>query len=373
MKLLNPEIDKLSIGGYMKKILIEGMSGQLGGLETYIYTLYKLLKDSYEIDFLVTDENIPFENEFIQNGSKIYRVTKRSENPLQYKKDINKVFQDNDYYAFWFNKTSLSSIQSLISAKKNGVDKIICHSHSSKNMGGKMTMVMHTFNKLRVAKYADYQVACSQVAADWFFNDKKNVILLPNGVDVNKFKPDALEQENIREELDIKNKFVIGHVGAFRPEKNHKFLIQLFKDLLKQEPEAVLLLCGDGPLLAEMKNLVSELDIEENVKFLSLRSDVPRILQAMDVFVMPSLFEGLPFVLVEAQAAGVPCVVADTVSTEVALTDIVEFESLNSNSQDWVDKILKYKNYNKISQENQLKAKGYTLDNLKDEIDFILK
>lgn len=352
----------------MKKILIEGMTQNLGGIETFVYLLYSVLKEEWQVDFITVDNTIPFENEFLSNGCKIYHITPRYKSAKQFCQDINYVFSHEKYDVFWFNKTTLSSIHTLKAAKKSGVKKIICHSHQSKNMGSFFTLCMHKINMKRVSKFIDCRAACSEVAAKWFFgSNQESVKIFPNAVDISKYEPDSQKILEMKKKLGVEKKFVVGHVGRFAPEKNHKFLIPIFEEVAKKQ-NAHLILCGIGELQEETKQLVQEKGLEDRVSFLGMRRDIPDVLQAMDVMVMPSLFEGLPFVLVEAQAAGVPCVVSNTVSKEAKLTDILEYVSLDSPIGEWAEKILAYRSYAKVSKRGQLEVKGFSKEKFKEDV-----
>lgn len=356
----------------MRNILIEGMTSNMGGIEKFIYTIYNNLKDEYHIDFITVDENIPFEAEFKENGSEIYRITPRHISIKQYKSDMKNVFNKKKYDVLWSNKTTLSAIDSMVIAKKNGVKKIVCHSHASKNMGSRFTYIMHSLNKKRINAHIDYKVACSTEAAEWFYGkDTDKITIIQNAVDVKKYAPSLAIKERKRKELNIKEEFVLGHIGRFSVEKNHKFLIDIFEQVYKQT-DARLLLCGDGALMPEIKEYVEGKNLEEKISFLGIRNDIAEILQVMDVLVFPSLYEGLPFALVEAQAAGVPCVVSDTVSVESKLTDILEFVELKNGPMMWTEKILQYQDYIKVSKEEQLTEKGFSLDSMMQDIKKIL-
>ena len=353
----------------MKKVLIEGMTDNLGGVETFVHTLYLILKDECQVDFITVDNHIPFQEEFVSNGSKIHHITPRYKSVKQFKADIDKVFKENNYDVFWFNKTTLSSICSIKTAKKYNVSKIICHSHQSKNMGTFFTLCMHKFNSMIVPKYIDYKVACSEVAANWFFGkDISDVKIFPNAVNISKYEPQKEKQEEMKKKLGLEGQFVIGHVGRFAREKNHKLLINIFENFLKKE-QAHLILCGEGEFMEDTKNLVKEKHLEDKVSFLGMRKDIPDIFQAMDVMVFPSLFEGLPFVLVEAQASGVPCIVSDTVSPEAKLTNIIEYVKLDADLDTWTEKILEYKDYTKVSKRDQLQEKGFSLETFAEEVE----
>lgn len=357
----------------MKKILIEGMSGNLGGIETFVHLLYTTLKTEYQVDFITVDPKIPFEEEFLAQGCTIHRITPRYRSPRQYCADIDAVFANNRYDVFWFNKTTLSSIYTIRSAKKHGVGKVIVESHQSKNMGSTLTLLMHTANRLRVGRFADVKAACSKEAADWFFRKgDKDVIIFPNAVDTAHYEPDARKQQQAKQQLGLEGKFLIGSVARFAPEKNHTFLIEVFSEIVKQ-PDAHLILCGAGQLQEEIQQLVQTKGLSDRVSFLGMRKDMPMIYQAMDVLVMPSLFEGLPFSLVEAQASGIPCVVSDTVSPEANLTDLMNYMSLDAAPAVWAEKICSFQGYEKISKKDQLEQKGFTIEAFSNMIRTILQ
>lgn len=352
----------------MKKILIDGMGSNLGGLEKFSYMIYEILKNDWQVDFVTVDKQIQYEEEILKTGSHIYKITPRYVNVFQYKKDIKDIFKKNRYDVFWFNKTTLSSIDCIKIARMNGVKNIVCHSHSSKNMGTFFTMIMHNWNKKKVSKYIDYKVACSEDAARWFFGKQVNqTIILPNAVNISKYEPNEMVRKEKRKELGIEDKFVIGNVARFGKEKNHKFLIDIFAELCKKE-DAVLVSCGEGPLWEETKNYAKEKKIDDKILFLGMRKDIPEILQAIDVVVFPSLFEGLPFSLVEAQAGGIPCLISDTIGKETKLTDLVEFFSLDAGAEAWADEILKYKDYKKVTKRNQLEEKGFSSEIIEKKI-----
>lgn len=353
----------------MKKILIEGMSCMMGGLETFILTLYRNMdKEEYHFDFITYDESIPFEEELKSQGSTVFKVTARSKSVLQYKKELDNIFEENGYDIFWSNRTTLSSIQPFRAAKKYNVPVIICHSHQSKNMGSTFTLIMHKLNQKQIRKYITKKAACSDVAAEWFFGNDKDVVVLKNSVDTDAYDYDLEKAEKLKKENNLEGKFVLGHIGRFAVEKNHKFLIEIFEKVLEKEKNAVLLLCGDGEERANIEELVKEKKLEDHVKFLGIRKDIIDILHMFDVLVFPSLFEGLPFVLVEAQAAGLYCVVSDQVSQESKLTDRMEFIGLNQDAEYWAERIMEYKNISRTSSKEQMEASGFTISNLLEQI-----
>ncbi len=165
--------------------------------------------------------------------------------------------------------------------------------------------------------------------------DSGKVIVIPNAIDTKKYFYDGDKRNRKRFELGLQDYFVVGHIGRFHPQKNHKFLLEIFKCIKEKQEKSKLVLVGDGPLRSQIENQIQKLGIEDSVMLLGSRSDVPEILQAMDVLVFPSLYEGLPGVVLEAQAAGLPCIVSDTVTEEVAITNLVKYLSLKREPYYW--------------------------------------
>ncbi|MGR5879859.1 glycosyltransferase [Bacillus pacificus] len=225
--------------------------------------------------------------------------------------------------------------------KGQGLKKIILHSHSSSGPSGFYHKIMRRIYRPRINKFATHYYACSKDAANWMYGNfikSNNITVIPNSIDTAKFIYSTKIAEMKRNELGIsKESLVIGHVGRFAKMKNHEFLIDIFKFLNEKHRDSKLLLIGDGVLLDSIRNKSQELGIFENVLFLKEREDVHELMQAMDILVMPSIYEGLPLSLVEAQASGLPCIVSDTVSMETALTDLIEFVSLDDNISNWYD------------------------------------
>lgn len=345
------------------KILIEGMSHNSGGLETFIMTVVRHLNhDKYHFDFLYYDNNIAYEDELRLLGCGLYKLTQRRKNYSQYKKELDQLFKLGNYDVFWSNKTTLSAIEPFIAAKKNNVRKIICHSHQSKNMGSSFTYIMHQINKFRLLKYVTDCFACSDVAAKWFFKDLGKVEIINNAVDINELDYNLEIREITRQKLLLaRDEIAIGNIARFAPEKNQSFLIDILSELLHQNFKVKLFLCGDGSLKSQIEDKVKQLGLSEHVCFLGVRKDVSELLQAFDVFVLPSLFEGLPFVLVEAQAASLPCLVSDNVSKQCKLTNKLRFLPLSQSKSDWAKVIVEMSNMDRVSSKSEIISKGFDL------------
>ena len=289
--------------------------------------------------------------------------------PFKYHKALKRVLKEGNYKIIHSNINTLS-VFSLFAAKCAGVPIRIAHSHSTTNKKEKkknlMKQVLRPFSKVFATDY----MCCSELAGRWLFGnkeyDKGNVYLLNNAIDLDKFKYNESLRKKKRKELGIKDDaLVIGHIGRFVAQKNHDFLIDIFNEIHKKNNNSILLLAGQGPLMEDIKNKVKELNLDDNVKFLGQRNDANELYQAFDVFLLPSLYEGLPVVGVEAQAAGLLCYLSDDMTKETKVLDITKFMSLNNPPKEWADNILDdVKKYKRIDTSKEMTAKNF---NIKEE------
>lgn len=344
-----------------------------GGLETMIMNYYrKLDRSKVQFDFLVhREERGDYDDEIESMGGKIYRMPRiMPGNYRKYFKSLDDFFKANKEYKVVHSHINENSGFVLRAAKKYNIPCRIAHSHQS-DLKVDYKYPFRMFARLYL-KNANNYFACGDRAGKWLFG-KKDFTILNNAVDSELFRINKDSSERVRKELKIEDKFVIGHVGRFNPQKNHEFLISVFNEILKIKENAVLLLIGEGYLEEKIKEQVKDLGIEENVKFLGLRTDIPDLMQGMDLFLFPSLFEGLPVVLVEAQAAGLKCVTSTGVTKESDLTNSIEFYDLNLSPKEWAQKILSL-DINKKDNSQILKEKGYdSATNIKWLVDFYFK
>lgn len=262
-----------------------------------------------------------------------------------------------------------------IAAKAAGIKKVIVHSHNANNSNKNPAwLLVNKMCKVIMPLYTDCYLTCSTEAADFMFPkrvfEKKQFYYIHNGIEINKFEFNYEVRERIRKELNIENRFVVGHVGRFFKQKNHEFLIDIMNTLIKKEPNAVLLLIGIGELQDSIKKKVIESGIEDKVIFFGASDNVNELLQAMDVFVMTSFHEGLPVVGVEAQAAGLPCIFSDTIAHEVNISGSVEFLSLKNDSTYWADKVINSKANNLERRKNadRVRSAGYDIQSTADDL-----
>lgn len=322
-----------------------------GGLETMIMNYYRYIdRTKIQFDFLThRDGKKDYDDEIQKLGGKIYHLPPL--NPLDkkgYLKKLDDFFREHTEYKIVHSHLDCMSAYPLRAAKKYGVPVRIAHSHNT-SQERNLKYLIKLYSRSLIPKYATDLFACGEEAGKWMFKNHPFVVMR-NAIDAQKFVYDSEVAKQKREELGIEDKFVLGHVGRFNLQKNHEFLIDIFNEVCKQNENAVLLLIGAGELEDKIHEKVRNLGLNKKVMFLGVREDIPKLMQAMDVFVFPSLFEGLPVTLVEAQAAGLPCVVSDTITKEINLTKNVVFISLEKSARKWADEILD----DEYSRKNEL-------------------
>ncbi len=322
-----------------KRVLIVGMSPETGGVETFLYSaISRLHGNGIRFDVLATCPRCAFESELKRMRVRVFHVARRGENPLRSYLDKRRFFQKRGriYDVIWLHPGSASDLSVFNLAKKYARAKLVCHTHSVsfESKGGAVRaahMLLHRFHQKKLAELCDVCVAVSRAAGEWLFGPiGKRLIVLPNGVDTGKYRLDEGLRRAARQSLGVEGKTVVGHVGRLVPVKNQKFLIDAFAAFHEKRSASVLLIAGAGELMEELKAYAAQKGLLEEIRFLGFREDIPALLQAFDVFLLPSLFEGFPVVLSEAQACALPCVVSDAVTKEVAVTQFIRFCPLKS-------------------------------------------
>ena len=332
------------------------------GLETMLMNYYRNIdRSQVQFDFL-THRDTPgaYENEIKKLGGKIYRAPRLyPQNYPKYYFFMTNFFDEHQEYKIVHSHIDTMSAFPLCIAKKAGVPNRIGHSHSSK-LDLDFKLPIKYVAKLLMPYEANWYFACSQKAADFMYPGK-TVEIIHNAIDLTKFQYDDHKRKYIRNKLNLNGKFVIGHVGRFYYVKNQMFLLDIVNEIKKENTNIRLLLVGKGEDEEALRKRVEDLGLQENVIFLIDRSDVNDLYQAMDAFVMPSIFEGLPVVGVEAQANGLPCLFSNTISSEVLLTNRAEMMSLKCQPKEWADKIMNMRREKNEDTRTQLAEKGYDI------------
>ena len=282
---------------------------------------------------------------------------------------IRSVCKKNNVKILHFNGGAPMGFLTMLAAKAGGVKWVTFHSHNGgmSNEGTTARIVSNICRPMLSLVVDDYW-ACSKLAAEFSFPKdivrNKKYYFMPNAIQLEKYKFNPKVRNTVRQELGLMEKYVVGHVGRFNHQKNHKFLIDIFDKVHEKNKNTVLLLFGVGELQEQIKNQVSELGLDDCVKFYGASDEMFRMYQAMDVLLMPSLFEGLPVTGVEAQAAGLPIVFSDTVTREVAVSTNVDYVALKETAEVWADCVLKYLDTERKDYCKELEAAGFAQDGM---------
>ncbi|PGO33399.1 glycosyl transferase family 1 [Bacillus cereus] len=337
-----------------------------GGAETLIMNLYRNIdRSKVQFDFLTCKEGV-FDDEVVKLGGKVHRIPYVTDvGHRGYIKALNTFFSSHPQYKIVHSHMDKMSGLVLRSAKKAGVPVRIAHSHNTSSEGGATAKIYKWYAGKSIGTCATHLLACSNAAARWLFADKADTArILKNGIDCDRFLFIPEMRKNVREELQLEqDALVIGHVGRFAHQKNHAYLIELFAQLTRFRPNSILLLAGEGPLRMEIENQVRELNLEKHIRFLGIRADIERILQAFDVFVFPSIHEGLPLTLIEAQGVGLPCIISDAITKEVDLgMNLVEHVPL-ADKMAWIEKMknIEISNFPREIPAQVFLEKGYDI------------
>ena len=316
------------------KILVFGLSDNVGGVETMFMRYYENLQNSkYHFDFVTIFNSIAFEEEIKKKGSTIYKLTSPKKNFFAYKKEIKNILKNKKYDCVYVNMLSAANIAPLVVAKKEGVETIVAHSHNANTPKGAIRNILHKINKGKLRKLANIKIACSKKAGDWLFGEKQNYYLLNNLVDQKKF---AYKSELSNQYKTDKKQYIVGHIGRFSEQKNQDFILDIAKIIEVKDKSIKFILIGKGENLERIRDRIKDEDIK-NISILNSLSDTSACYSGFDLFILPSKFEGLPVVGIEAQVNGVPSIFSSEITNELKISDSCKFIELNE--QKWVEAI----------------------------------
>lgn len=318
-----------------------------GGIECFLMNLYRNIdRENIQFDFLVqVDVEGAFDREILRLGGKIYHIPYLTDvGYVEYSKILFRFFKEHSEYQIVHSHLNSMSGPVLKMAAKVNIPVRVAHAHNGKLKGNFKERMLRSMLQSNIPQYATHLLACSQDAAKCIFGRAaKKAHIIHNGIDFTPFVFRESVRKEKRQELDIADKFVIGHVGRFYEQKNHKFILDIFYNIQQEREDAVLVLVGDGPLRQDMKKKAEAYHIENKVMFLGVREDIGQLMQAMDVFLFPSLYEGAPVVLLEAQTNGLQCIISDIISNEVAVTNFIHALSLSETDKEWANVVLRIK------------------------------
>ena len=335
-----------------------------GGAETLIMNVYRNIdRSKIQFDFLTCKEGC-FDDEIERMGGKVHRIPYMTDvGHFQFIKTLERFFSDNPEYQTVHSHMDKMSGLVLRAAQRSGIKTRICHSHNTSSEGGLFAKSYKWFAGHYILKNASHYFACSKKASAWLYGNQFNkAFILKNGIDCCQFMYSSTIEKEVRRELKIsKEQFIVGHIGRFCHQKNHSLVIEIFAEIKKLKPEAILLLIGDGELRSNLEKKAEKMGLRNTIKFLGVRSDINRLLQAFNVMIFPSLHEGLPVTLVEAQAAGIPCVISDVITNEVDMgAGLIFYENIKTSPSIWAEKALKsHKGF--VDSKNFIWQMGYDI------------
>lgn len=338
---------------------IVGSNASISGVMNFIMNYYRIMNhEKIQFDFLYFIEvEKNFNSEIEKLGGNVYFVNKPSlKHVCRTYKEFDDFFKSNanKYKAVHLHEIYLVNFISHF-CKKYDIKHLITHAHTTKYSDNPKNALRNRIMCLGLKHSATDYFACSKAAGEFYYGkeavESGVVKVIPNAIDLKKYKFNQIIRDKVRKILNIEDKFVIGHIGRMAPPKNQKFLLQIFKEIKKERINSILLMIGNVPLKKEIEAEIKRLNLQGDVILLGVRNDVPNLLMAMDIFVLPSLYEGLPVVCVEAQATGLRCVLSDNITKEVDC-GICEFISLKETVEIWCEKILSKANSDSISTIN---------------------
>ena len=339
-----------------------------GGIQAFVMNVYRHInREEIQFDFLLHHQGKhSYYHEIEELGGRIYYVEPRSKGLLVNRRSLKDFFSTHpEYKVIHMHESSLSYLVPLEVAAKFKVPIRIFHSHSSSILGSKLHHFLHWWHKREIGRVANRYLACGELALKWMYGNtsiENRAQIVYNGICLSDYQFDNVVRSEVRKELGIENELVIVHTGRFDKVKNHYFLIDIAKALSMTGVKYKLLLIGNGSMFDNVKIYAKEKEVDNSVYFLGVRNDVNRLLSAADIFVLPSFYEGFPVVAIEAMAAGLPVIMSDTISSEVAIKDNVVLKSLSAGAEIWASDILELAD-KRIVNNSVLYDRGFDIAN----------
>lgn len=338
----------------------------VGGAETFIMNMYRNIdRNKIQFDFLVFGEGY-FDSEIKLLGGNIFYMKYLTEiGEKNFKKNLIDFFYSHNEYKIVHSHLDQVSGIILEAAKNANVKCRIAHSHNTKNANNFLGKIYKKYLQSKINKNANFLFACGDEAAKWLFNNRYNeAIIINNGIDIEKFKFSINNRKEIRKELNInEDTMLLGHVGRFSKQKNHKFIIDIYREFVKLNSNSKLILIGEGELKYEIQQYVKNSKLQDKVMFLGLRDDVFKLYSAIDCLIFPSLYEGLSVALIEAQISGLKIVGSDTIDKKTDISGNIRWMSLKTNSCEWAKEINVTKIENRVTLKND-RIEEYNIKNV---------
>ena len=344
----------------MKRILVYGMTNNPGGIESYLLDMTsKIKKYGIQLDFVSDFGSMAYADELRRNGARLYFIPAKGKKLLRHLGAMRKLLKDHpEYQTVYFNILDAGAAFTAAVPWLMG-RKIVVHSHN----GSTEKVHLHKMCRPFLNLMTDQRVACSKLAARYMFGKRSlktgKTFIVPNAINVDKYEFNKKVRDDYRNRLGVQDSYVVCHVGRMTEQKNPFRLIDIFSALYDKKKNAVLIYVGTGELQEKVTAYIQQKKCADNIRLMGIRTDVAQIMQASDVFLLPSLYEGLPIVAIEAQAAGLPCVLSENITREVNITGNVQFLSLDSSNTIWAEEIFKYEGTERISCREKIREAGY--------------
>lgn len=351
----------------MKRLLCIVSSMDTGGAETFLMKMYRRIdRTQYQMDFIaVSYSEGHYDKEINALGGQIFNVPLHSKHPIKTFNEIKRIVKDGKYKYVLKLLGSPIGVVDLFAAKAGGATQLCARSCIGAFHESKIKKAANILLRQALCRISKVKFAPSDLAARYTFGDKayesNEVIMLHNALDLDTYRYSDENREKIRSEFKLGDSLVIGHIGRFTRQKNHGFLLEVFKKLKTENLGAKLVLVGTGPLEYEVKQNCIELGIEKDVVFAGVRDDIPAVLSAFDIFCLPSLYEGMPNTCIEAQATGLYCVMADTITRQACITGNVSFLPL-SDKEIWVKCLLENHFIDRSQISDSMKGSDYDIN-----------
>lgn len=326
----------------MKRTLVFGLGEIPGGVERYFFNYFPgLLNYDIQCDFVSPHRQMAYESYFTEHESRVYHVPNFKKRPISYYQAIRNIMRETTYDIVYDNMLSAANILPLKIAHAQKVPRIIAHAHNDHVPTGLSRKTMHKINVRAIGRYATDYFACSTNAGKWLFPTLQPaaIQIIPNAINSTDYLFNQRKREEIRARLNLPaNAFILGHVGRFHEQKNHEFIVRIYKQYISMHPNCFLILVGEGELQQQIQLRLKELGIQDNVRFVQGQTEIGPFYSAMDCFIFPSKFEGLGIAALEAQASGLPVIASTEVPEVVNVTQNVSFLPL-SDTTPWIDQI----------------------------------
>lgn len=349
------------------KVLVFGISQCLGGVESFIINYCKAIYEcdsSIQFDFLVIDDIPTFALPLKELGGSFRIVPNRISHPVRFKKEIKELLEKESYDCIWYNICTLSDITLLKEAEDLVPTKIV-HSHNSENMGNALNLLLHNLHKRKIGDIANVFLACSQEASYFMYPPAINSKIMPNAIDIDKFRYRAKAREQVREKMGWSDSTVIMNVGRLHRQKNPLFALDVFSEIEKTIPSAKMVFVGEGSLRGTLEKTIASRQLSQKVELLGSREDANELLMAADAFLFPSVFEGFGIAFLEAQASGLPAVVSDAVPEIAFITDGNISCSLEEPASSWAHAVVqavKWDSSDRTAGAAKIREAGYDIN-----------